>query len=72
MNEPITDIPMKTLAMEESLRKSRAMITYTSDRIRFTPPKGGKKKISINKTYATQLFHRERHQHTVQSVENNT
>ena len=62
MNEPITDNLMKTLAMDESLRKSRAMITYTSDRIRFIPPKGGKKKIGTNKTYATQLFPRGRQQ----------
>ena len=60
MNELITDNLMKNLAMDESLRKSRAMITYTSDRIRFIPPKGGTKKIGVNKTYAAQLFPRER------------
>lgn len=31
---------MKMLAMEESLKKSRAMIFYTSDRIWLLPPRG--------------------------------
>ena len=62
MNEPITDNLKKTLAMDESLRKSRAMITYTSDRIRFIPPNGGTKKIGVNKTYAAQLLPRGKQQ----------
>lgn len=62
MNKAIKDDLMKTLGMDESLRKSRAMITYTSDRIRFVPPKGRNAKIGVNKTYAAQLFPRGRQQ----------
>lgn len=54
MNEPIKDNLIKTLAMAESLRKSRAMITYISDlaeRQRFMPPEGHNRKSIVNKTY---------------------
>jgi len=56
MNETIKYNFIKTLAMDETLRKSRAMITYASDRIRFVPLKGRKTKFGVNKTYAAQLF----------------
>lgn len=45
---------MKTLAMEESLKKSRAMISYTSDRMRLPPPKGRYRKIEVTKTFVPQ------------------
>lgn len=60
MNEPITDNLRKTLNMEESRRKSRAMITYTSDLLRYNPHKGKKAKICVKKTYVAQLFPRGR------------
>lgn len=62
MNEALKDNILKTLAMGESHNKSRAMITYPSDCLRFIPPKWGKKKIGINKTYVARLFHKERQQ----------
>lgn len=54
MNEAIKDDLMKTLAMEESHRKSRAMITYTSDLLRYNPHKGNTAKKSVKKSYVTQ------------------
>ena len=54
MNEPIKDNLIKILAMEESLRKSRAMITYISDlteRQRFILSEGQNRKNTVTKTY---------------------
>ena len=54
MNEPIKDNLIKILAMEESLRKSRAMITYISDlteRQRFILSEGHNTKNTVTKTY---------------------
>lgn len=62
MNDPVMDNLMKTLAMEESRRKSRAMITYTSDLLRYNPNKGKKAKIGVKKTYVAQLSPRGRQQ----------
>lgn len=45
---------MKTLAMEESLKKSRAMIFYTSDRVRLPPPKGRYRIIEVTKSFVPQ------------------
>lgn len=44
----------KTLAMEQSLKKSRAMIFYTSDRMQLPPPKGRYRKIEVRKTFVPQ------------------
>ena len=62
MNEPTKDNIMKTLALEEAHRKSRAMVTYTSDLLRYNPNKGKKAKIGVKKTYVAQLSPRGRQQ----------
>lgn len=40
---------MKTLAMEESIKKSRALIFYTSDRIWLLPPRSRYRKTAATK-----------------------
>ena len=53
MNDMIKAQLIQTLAMEESRRKSRAMITYTSDRLGFVPPRGCNQEAAATKTYVT-------------------
>lgn len=45
---------MKMLAMEESLKKSRALIFYTSDRIWLLPPRSRYRKTEAEKFYPPQ------------------
>jgi len=62
MNEPVKDNLTKALAMEESLRKSQAMITYISDlseRRSFILHKGHNRKHIVNKTYVKDFKEKE-------------
>ena len=45
---------IKSLAMEESIKKSRSVISYTSDRMRLSLPKGRYRKIEVTKSFVPQ------------------